>query len=396
SPFTLNWTLYNSSTPSNNHISYIFVEFYLFVNGVIYNGTSRTNSTGVMQLSLFYSGNYSIQIFAINNASSNLTSQNLSTGNQQKIPMFERKSATLSLNLVNEFAIKHPLSPQNISVFPTPLNITNSILPIHPFSITVNKTNGTEYNYSLPQGNFYFEYNNRSYSPASFSYFNNISLPINHKNIKIAGYGLVFNTSTQLPYDFSLNFSSPNSVIYNNNINAESIGAGSRTINVSIPDISLHYVIDTNVTRQSSTPLKYWNQSQTSPVQYVWYNLSSTEVKDLKTAESYSSATSLMYFNTSTLNSIGSSGYLYKIEFLNGSGAFNLSAGTTFWFKEMNALYTLNAPANSSTFDPLAYNGKQLMISVATAFTKANYNAIPLSLNLWLYQAQSNEKSGSE
>ena len=400
SPSILNITLLNEQNVINGvnpPIPGLSVQIFILVNGVIYNTTATANGTGVVHLRLLYTMYLGTQVYGINYVESGVNSifSSISSQNNYSASMIQRTSVQVTLKLQNSFALSHKLANQNISVSESSLSVTNSTLPINPVSIYENPSIGTEFNYSLPQGNYSFSYSNPGFVSRSFYYFNDISSSQRVKTELLQGYGLVFSTSTILPYYMYVNYSINKQGIYDNNLKFSTFQNGIHLLNLSVNSPSLNYAIYFNATRQNPIPLNFWNFTASDPVEYVWYNTTSFVLRNIPTSGSLKKPN--IYYNTSSFN-INAIGYIYKFQF-NGSfnnAAYNLSAETTIDFIQLNALYTLTSTVNNLTIDPLYYNGQNMEISIKAPANALDDAAFPLTLTLWMYETQYNAIQAKE
>ena len=402
-PSLINITLLNYQTQVNGvypPIPGLPVQIFILVNGVIYNTTAIANSTGVVHFHLLYIMYFGTQMYGINYVESGATSLFVSNAlhNNYSSGMISRNSVLITMKLENSFALYHKLAKQNISVLETSLSVTNSSLPISPESIYENPFIGTEFNYSLPQGNYSFAYTSSSFVSKTFSFFNNVSSSLREKTEFIQGYGLVFNTSTIMPYYMYVNYSLKNQGIYNNKVNFTDFANGQHLLNLSINSLSMNYAIYYNASGQTPIPLNFWNFSSNDPVEYVWYNTSSFIIRNIGTTGVVTGST--IYYNTSsTFSSNGVSGYIYKIVF-NGTTSnveYNLSSGTQVDFVQLNAKYPpLSNSANNLVIRPLYYNGMPLEISISAPLNSVDTGAFPLYLTLYMYETQHNAIQAKE
>ena len=402
-PSLINITLLNYQTPVNGvypPIPDLPVQIFIFVNSVIYNTTAIANSTGVVHFHLLYIMYYEIQIYGINYVESSASALAASNGNHNNYSagMNSRNSVLITMKLENSFALYHKLAKQNISVSETSLSVTNSSLQINPQSIYENPLIGTEFNYSLPQGNYSFAYTSSSFVSKTFSFFNNVSSSQREKTELIQGYGLVFNTSTIMPYYMYVNYSVKNQGIYNNIVNFTDFTNGQHFLNLSINSLSMNYAIYYNASGQTPIPLNFWNFSSNDPVEYVWYNTSSFIIRNIGTTGVVIGST--IYYNTSsTFSSNGVSGYIYKIVF-NGTTSnveYDLSSGTQVDFVQLHAQYPpLSNSANNLVIRPLYYNGMPLEISISAPLNSVDTGAFPLTLTLYMYETQHNAIQAKE
>ena len=395
SPYIANITVLNTQKVVNGvypPMPNLPVQIFFLVNGVIYNTTTIANSTGVVHLHLLYTMHFANQIYAINYEESGVyVSYNSNQiHDNSSATMISRDSVLVTVKLENSFALDHKLNSQNISVSNSNLSVINSTLPINTTSTYQNPLVGTEFNYSLPQGNYSFLYNNPGFVTKAFYFFNNVSSSQRETKELIQGYGLVFNTTTILPYYMNVNYSKDNQGIYDTSLSFSKFLEGKYTLNLSIKEISLNYAVYYNVSRQNPTPLYFWNFTSNDPVEYVWYNTTSIVIRGIKTTMVGSG--SYLYFNNTVFSTNGVSGYLYKFAFngTNNNIRYNLTAGTQVDFKQLNALYTLNTAANNLSIDPLYYNGQTMEISVIALYNTNNLLSYPLTLTLWMYETQHN------
>ncbi len=401
--YAFNLTVENSQILVNGihpTIPNLPVQVFLVVNGVIYNTTAFANDSGIVHLNLSYEMAFGNEVFAINYEETGVYvySTSYQFHNNYNATMIERNSAPVTVKLENSFALYHKLAEQNISVSEFSLTVTNSTLPINPESIYENPVIGTEFNYSLPQGNYSFFYNNPNFVSKTFSFFNNMTSSQRVKTELIQGYGLVFNTSTILPYYMHVNYSLNGQGFYDNNLQSSYFINGNYILNLSVNPSGLNFAIYYNVSSQVPTPLNFWNFTSNDPVEYIWYNTTSLVIRDIGTK--MTATGTFLYFNNSAFSSNGVSGYIYKFAFnktVNGQYiGYNLTAGTSVDFIQLNALYTLKSAANNLTIFPLYYGGQYISISIKTAATESNILAYPLSLTLYMYETQHNAIQAKE
>ena len=391
-PFLLNITV-NSSTIN---VPDLPLDIYLGVNGVVYNATVISNASGVIQMDLFYSGLYYLQFFGITYETPNHSYSFSNTVHNQVVYINQRQHRTVTIKLENLFALSHPTAPENISVADNAPVISNSNLPVPITSGFNNPSFGTEFNYTLSQGNYYFIYAATGFVKKAFYFFNNVSSLVSSDSINVQGYGIVFQTSTPLAYELWVNSSYKSSTNYNINIENSIIPTGFHSLNISIIDPFLSYGIYVNVSRGSPSPIFFWNFTSADPVEYVWYNLSSNVTRDIVTQETEKGST--IYFTNTTFKA--AAGYIYKFAFniSQPNIEYNLSKGTEVLFVQLNAGYILPSKANNLSIDPLFYSGTTITISVSTPVSSSTLtlNELPLTLTLWMYATQINHQHKGE
>ena len=371
----LNSTLPTPTTTNYNHSSFIIkmmngskpisgvqVAVFIYVNSQYYLMKAVTNSSGEVTVALLYGGIFTVLPEAMDykgvpfsvNTSSIPESGHIFTDNMTEKPLHSLK-----------MTLQNPYSYTGASPPASGINSSNYLLTANYTSYYQSGLNLTILNYSLPDGNYIFNYTNPYFVPNSTK----VNLSSNSlKTIKLEPFLVVLNYSS--PVKFKVSVSGPVS----NGLDLS--GSGIHYFAEKSGTVSTSIYLGSNLANSTSHTL-----TDTSPVQTLNLNISDHNVSE-KSKEADSN--NYVYYNFTFMGGQQKE-YLESINYgdINITANYTLTSNGTFVTPTMNGSNSLEftnyftiVPGGVNNFS-LSYYFSSKLVPVASV--NANYLTVNLS-----------------
>ena len=349
--------LMNNSKP----ISGVQVAVFIYVNSQYYLMKADTNSSGEVTVALLYGGTFTVLPEAMDyngvpfsvNTSSIPESGHIFTDNMAGKPLF-----TLKITLQNPYNYSGAAPPSN------GMNSSNYLLPATFTSYYQSGSNLTILNYSLPDGNYIFNYTNPYFVPNSIQ----VNLSSNSvKTIKMEPFLVILNYSSPVEFKISVSGPVPNGL--------DLSGSGIYYFAEYSGAVSTFIYLGNNLANSTSYTL-----TDTSPVQTLNLNISDHTVSE-KSKEADSN--NYVYYNFTFMGGPQKE-YLESINYgdINIGANYTLASNGTFVTPTMNGSNSLEF-TNYFIIVPGGVNNFSLSYYFPSHnVTLASVNASYLTVNL--------------
>lgn len=254
-------TLYNKSNEAQT-INNTYYEAFIGIDGVIYNCTGKTDSSGTSVIALFYTGNYTILIDTVNY-----------NGTPKKLDVTGNMSASFNLTPKALYSLQVMI----YNDYPGPGN-TNESVPADTLSVTNYKSmgliyasyavssTGTVYNYVIPNGTYDFSYSNANFVPLAFQY--NMTGSLSSLNEKATPYLAVIYANSATNWSYSI-LENGNQIYDITSLG--SITSYTNSLNLTQSTFTAEFFIAGNMLVDSKT----FSLTNQNPLENLYFNLTS-------------------------------------------------------------------------------------------------------------------------